>query len=46
MATADMPMTQEAVMSESQMKTLLKGSVHYEFIPQAKQSTKLIMWKY
>jgi hypothetical protein len=43
-------MKSRARMSKSQMKTTfitffhIKGTVHFEFIPHAKQSTRLIMW--
>jgi len=41
-----------ACMLKSQMNTMLttsfdiKGSIHFEFIPQGQTVTKLIMWKY
>jgi hypothetical protein len=42
----------EAHMSKSQLKTLLitsfdiRSAVHIEFTPHAKESTKLLIWKY
>jgi len=44
--------TSKARMSKSQMKTMsitvfdINDIVHFEFIPQGQQSTKLFMWKY
>jgi len=46
------PRLKRARMSKSQLKTVLitffdiKGTVHFEFIPQGQQSTQLIIWKH